>query len=269
MGFDDQPNALAYCQVERTERAGRDLDEKKCARIDAADHSGAASFEEADRAFEDVARAEALGFLRCKQDVSRTNGDVNTVACHGVTQRNFHFSLGTGDAGAHDAVGFADVLYDRGEVVFEARSTGEAFFTRRVKNRVGYALGRDTAAVHGDHSFTQSIHFIALMRDIQNRYLANAVPGTQVVDDGRLQFGVQPFERFVKQQGTGRSSQRSSKRDALRFAAGNLPGFALGKVRHAESVQKVLYTQNSFFSGQIMNAEGDILMGRQVRKESW
>src|SRR5262249_33650537 len=157
------------------------------------------------------------GSLRGEQNIACADGNVDACASGGIAEGNLEFCFRASEPRAHDAIGFADFLNDRGEVVFKSGSVGQAFAARRVEYRVRIAVGDDATTVESDDAIAKGVDFIALVSNVKDGQLANTIPGAKVVDDSGFQFGIETFERFVEENGARRGSQSSGEGDALCF----------------------------------------------------
>jgi hypothetical protein len=83
------------------------------------------------------------------------------------------------------------------------------------------------------------------------------------------QLFVQCTQRLIQQQQLGLLHQRTCERDALPLSAGQLVGFALGKLRQLDQRQHVGHALGDFRGRQLvlLQTEGDVLLHRHVRKQ--
>src|SRR5579864_4086767 len=237
VGLDDQPDFVAWSEVEGVAGGEGDVDFQLHADVDDDGDHDVALREGGDSSGEEVARAEAFGALGGEQDVASANADAQVRAFFRTDQRRFEFDVASGEFAGHGAAFFVGSDYGGIENVFEAGKVRDGFLARRVHHFVRRALREHAALIKDDDAFAESKDFLAAVRDVENRNAVGGVPGAQVVEDVSLGGRVERSERFVKQQDAGIGHERARQGGALAFASRNFLRATAAQLSDAEGVE--------------------------------
>ena len=143
----------------------------------------------------------------------------------------------------------------------------EALLSRRIENCARTSLLNNPSVVESDDAFAEGVDFGAIVRDIKNRDLVRGVPGTQIGDDGVLEFGVEARKRFVEKQDARVGNKGTCQCDALRFAAGKLGGLARSERFEPEEFEDFSSGEVALRRLELDETVFDVLARGLMRKE--
>src|ERR1700691_264855 len=128
-------------------------------------------------------------------------------------------------------------------------------------------LRDDAALVQHQHAFAERQHFLATVRDIENRNAVRLIPAPQIVEDLRFGRGVESRKRFVEQEDARVGYQSSRQGHALALSARYFRGTLLPQVFDAKLLQHLCSSLPPHRARQKHEAVFGILLDRQMREE--
>src|SRR5437016_5358146 len=138
-----------------------------------------------------ITGAQGFWFVRGQQNVSSPYPDSHLRARIETGQWNFQEYIVSGKAACHGAEFFIDRDHFRIKDVLESGQLGHGFMARQLQDFVRSAFSQYFSALQDQNPFPQGKNFFAAMRYIKNRDSVGTVPLAQIVNDPRLDGGIE------------------------------------------------------------------------------
>ena len=128
-------------------------------------------------------------------------------------------------------------------------------------------LRHDSSRVKHDDLVAEGKHFLAIMRDEENRDAVMLVPPAQIADQRRLRRTIQRSQWLIEQQRARFGHQRARQGDALALTSRNLRWSPVAQVIDAERGEHFAAARSPLRRAERAKAVSDVFLGGQVREE--
>jgi len=128
-------------------------------------------------------------------------------------------------------------------------------------------LRHDSSRVEHDDLVAEGEHFLAIVRDEENRDAVMLVPPAQISDKRRLRWTIQRSQWLIEQQRAWFGHQSAGQGDALALASGNLRRSPVAQVLDAERGEHFAAARSPLRGAELVQPVSDVLLGSEVREE--